>query len=227
MFEELLELGVNEAEYDAYTIDIGSGDQFGSDFVELNPNSKIPVLEDRTGDKPIRVFESGHIVLHLADKFKKFVAPPGSAERVEQLNWLFWLQGSAPLLGGGFGHFYNYAPTKLEYPINRYAQETKRQLDVLDQRLAKAKFLGGDEYSIADIVTWPWYGILALGEIYSAGEFLQVDTYKNVVRWAKEIAERPAVKRGRVVNKAWGDVQLLERHSKDDFEKLEKKGLSQ
>jgi len=216
MLEELLAKGEAGAEYDAFLIKIGDGDQFSSGFVELNPNSKIPALLDtETGS---RVFESGSILLYLAEKFQHFL-PTNPAQRTEALNWLFWLHGSAPYLGGGFGHFYHYAPFKMEYPIDRFTMETKRQLDVLDKRLAENEFLSGDEYTIADIATWPWYGNLVFGEAYNAGEFLQVESYTNVLRWANSIAERPAVKRGRVVNRVWGDEseQVAERHSADDF----------
>lgn len=216
MLEELLEAGIREAEYDAFLINIGQGDQFGSGFVSLNPNSKIPVLLDTTLNQ--RVFESGHILLYLAEKFNHFLSKDPH-ERTETLNWLFWLQGAAPYLGGGFGHFYHYAPEKIEYAINRFTMEAKRQLDVLNTRLSKSEFLGGNEYSIADICTWPWYGNLALGRLYDSADFLQVDDYKNVMRWAKLIDGRPAVKRGRLVNRAWGDddQKLEERHSSDDF----------
>lgn len=217
MFEELLELGETGAEYDAYLINIGEGDQFSSGFVEINPNSKIPAMFDRAAD--VRVFESGHIVLYLAEKFGQLL-PTDTKARTEAMNWLFWLQGSAPYLGGGFGHFYAYAPEPFEYPINRFTMETKRQLDVLDQHLSKNRYLAGDEYSIADIVTWPWYGNLVLGAAYDAGEFLDVTSYTHLLAWAKEIAERPAVKRGRMVNRRNGDKseQLHERHDASDFE---------
>lgn len=216
MFEELLELGIKEAEYDAYIIDISKGDQFGSGFVELNPNSKIPVMLDVEADQ--RVFESGSILVYLAEKFGQFL-PKEPAARTEAMNWLFWQMGSAPFLGGGFGHFYAYAPEKYEYPINRYAMEVKRQLDVLDKHLAVNEYLAGGEYSIADMAVWPWYGVLVQGHLYNAAEFLSVDSYKNVQRWTQTIAKRPAVKRGRIVNRAWGtqEEQLLERHSADDF----------
>ncbi len=217
LLEELLEAGVSGAEYDAHLIRIGDGDQFTSGFVEVNPNSKIPALFDtETGS---RVFESGAILLYLADKFGKFL-PASGPERTEALNWLFWLQGAAPYLGGGFGHFYAYAPEKYEYPINRFTMEVKRQLHLLDTRLGETRYLGGDTYTIADIVTWPWYGNLVLGEAYNAAEFLQVQEYQNVMRWAKEIAARPAVKRGRIVNRISGPLeeQLLERHDASDFE---------
>jgi GST-like protein len=218
MFEELLAAGHAGAEYDAWLIRI-NGDQFGSGFVAVNPNSKIPALMDRSGAQPIRVFESGAILLHLAEKFGAFL-PKQPAKRAEALAWLFWQMGSAPYLGGGFGHFYAYAPFKIEYAIDRFAMEVKRQLDVLDRRLAESKYLAGDEYSIADIAVWPWYGALAKGLLYGAGEFLSVHEYKNVVRWTDRIAQRPAVKRGRMVNCAWGDPagQLHERHDASDFE---------
>src|SRR6201997_2043116 len=219
MLEELLELGHSGAEYDAWLIRINEGDQFGSGFVSANPNSKIPALMDRSGAKPIRVFESGAILLYLAEKFGAFL-PTSAAERAECLSWLFWQMGSAPYLGGGFGHFYAYAPTKIEYAIDRFAMETKRQLDVLERRLADVKFLGGNDYTIADIAVWPWYGGLAKGLLYGAKEFLAVHEYKNVNRWADEIGARPAVKRGRIVNRLQGDpaAQLRERHDASDFE---------
>ncbi|AWI84755.1 glutathione-dependent disulfide-bond oxidoreductase [Alloyangia pacifica] len=217
MFEELLAAG-HDAEYDAWLIKIGDGDQFGSGFVDVNPNSKIPALLDRSGEKPVRVFESGAILLHLAEKFGAFLGKP--EDRAEMLSWLFWQMGSAPYLGGGFGHFYAYAPEKMEYPINRFAMEAKRQLDVLDRNLADRKFMTGDDYTIADIAIWCWYGNLALGRAYEAAEFLDVASYENVQRWAKEIDARPAVKRGRMVNKATGPLeeQLHERHDASDFE---------
>ncbi|MEH6355003.1 MAG: glutathione-dependent disulfide-bond oxidoreductase [Marinobacter sp.] len=217
MAEELLAIGETGAEYDAHLIQIGEGDQFSSGFVDVNPNSKIPALFDTKSGS--RVFESGAILFYLAETFGHFL-PKDTAARTEVLNWLFWLQGSAPYLGGGFGHFYAYAPEKLEYPINRFTMEVKRQLDVLDRELAEHRFLGGDEYSIADIATWPWYGNLVLGEAYSAGEFLQVECYKNLRRWAQEIFDRPAVKRGRKVNRTWGELseQLHERHDASDFD---------
>ncbi|MDD2223901.1 MAG: glutathione-dependent disulfide-bond oxidoreductase [Gammaproteobacteria bacterium] len=217
MAEELLALGVTGAEYDAHLIKIGEGEQFSSGFVEINPNSKIPALFD--SDTGSRVFESGAILLYLAEKFGHFL-PKDVAARTEVLNWLFWLQGSAPYLGGGFGHFYAYAPEKFEYPINRFTMEVKRQLDVLDRELAEHRYLGGNEYSIADIATWPWYGNLVLGQSYGAGEFLQVERYKNVRRWAQEILERPAVQRGRKVNRTHGEPseQLHERHDASDFD---------
>ncbi|MDO9526075.1 MAG: glutathione-dependent disulfide-bond oxidoreductase [Gemmobacter sp.] len=217
LLEELLALGLTGAEYDAHLIKIGDGEQFSSGFVEVNPNSKIPALLDtQTGS---RVFESGAILLYLAEKFGQFL-PKDPLARTEALNWLFWLQGSAPYLGGGFGHFYAYAPQKFEYPINRFTMEVKRQMDVLDRELAVHRFLGGDEYSIADMATWPWYGNLVLGEAYGAGEFLQVESYKNLLRWSKEILARPAVQRGRKVNRTWGplDTQLHERHDASDFD---------
>ena len=219
MLEELLEAGHSGAEYDAWLIKIGDGDQFSSGFVDANPNSKIPALVDRSGAEPIRVFESGAILIHLAEKFGAFL-PTETAQRAEVLSWLMWQMGSTPFLGGGFGHFYAYAPTKQEYPINRYAMEVKRQLDVLDRRLAESEYLGGADYSIADMAVWPWYGALAKGLVYEAGEFLEVESYKNVQRWTDQIATRPAVKRGRMVNRVMGDPasQLHERHDASDFE---------
>jgi GST-like protein len=218
MLEELLELGFEGAEYDAWLIDIGEGDQFGSGFVDVNPNSKIPALLDRSANPPIRVFESGAILLYMAEKFGAFL-PTEPAARAECLSWLFWQVGSAPFLGGGFGHFYAYAPTKIEYAIDRYAMEVKRQLDVLDRRLAVSEYLAGDEFTVADIATWPWYGALARGLAYDSGEFLQVQDYKNVQRWTDTIAARPAVKRGRMVNRTTGEPsdQLHERHDASDF----------
>jgi len=218
MLEELLALGHRGAEYDAWLIRI-DGNQFGSGFVAVNPNSKIPALMDRSGPAPIRVFESGSILLHLAEKFRAFL-PTDVAKRAECLSWLFWQMGSAPYLGGGFGHFYAYAPTKIEYAIDRFAMEVKRQLDVLDRRLADNEYVAGDGYSIADIAIWPWYGGLAKGVLYGAGEFLGVREYKNVQRWADAIAARPAVRRGRMVNRTWGEPssQLHERHDASDFE---------
>lgn len=218
MLEELLEAGFDEAEYDAWLINIGEGDQFGSGFVELNPNSKIPALLDRRDGKKQRVFESGSILLYLAESFGAFLPGEGAA-RTEALSWLFWQMGSAPYLGGGFGHFYAYAPEKMEYPINRFAMEAKRQLDVLDRRLKDHAFLAGDEYTIADMAVWPWYGGLVQGKLYNAAEFLSVHEYEHVRRWADEIDARPGVRRGRIVNKAWGDEseQLKERHSASDF----------
>ncbi len=219
MFEELLALGHTGAEYDAWLISIGKGDQFGSGFVGVNPNSKIPALMDRSGKTPIRIFESGAILVHLAEKFGAFL-PTEAAARAECLSWLFWQMGSAPYLGGGFGHFYAYAPTKIEYAIDRFAMEVKRQLDVLDRRLGEAEYLGGAEYTIADMAVWPWYGALAKGLVYGAGEFLQVQDYKNVQRWTDAIALRPAVQRGRMVNRATGELssQLHERHDASDFD---------
>ncbi|MGZ2384881.1 glutathione-dependent disulfide-bond oxidoreductase (plasmid) [Rhizobium leguminosarum] len=219
MLEELLALGHEGAEYDAWLIKIGDGDQFGSGFVAVNPNSKIPALMDRSGPKPIRVFESGAILTYLAEKFGAFL-PTEPAERAECLSWLFWQMGSAPYLGGGFGHFYAYAPTKIEYAIDRFAMEVKRQLDVLDRRLAESEYLAGSEYTIADIAVWPWYGGLVKGWTYGAAEFLQVEDYKNVLRWADTIHSRPAVQRGRMVNRLSGDPssQLHERHDASDFD---------
>lgn len=215
MLEELLAAGFSGAEYDAWLIKIGDGDQFGSGFVELNPNSKIPALLDTTNG--VRVFESGSILLYLAEKFGAFL-PKDPAKRTEALNWLFWQMGSAPFVGGGFGHFYAYAPEKYEYPINRYAMETKRQLDVLDKQLAKNEFVAGSEYSIADMAIWPWYGGIALNRAYNAAEFLDTQSYKHLMRWAKQLDERPAVKRGYIVNRSFGDgPQLPERHSTEDF----------
>jgi GSH-dependent disulfide-bond oxidoreductase len=219
MLEELLALGHSGAEYDAWLIRINDGDQFGSGFVSANPNSKIPALVDHSGPTPIRVFESGAILMHLAEKFGAFL-PTDPGPRAECLSWLFWQMGSAPYLGGGFGHFYAYAPFKIEYAIDRFAMEVKRQLDVLDRRLAESAYLGGDDYTIADMAVWPWYGGLAKGVLYEAGEFLQVQDYTNIQRWTDAIAERPAVKRGRMVNRAWGEPssQLFERHDAGDFE---------
>jgi GST-like protein len=218
MFEELLALGHRDAEYDAWLIRI-NGEQFGSGFVDVNPNSKIPALVDRSGAEPFRVFESGAILLHLAEKFGEFL-PKDAPTRAECLSWLFWQMGSAPYLGGGFGHFYAYAPFKIEYAIDRFAMETKRQLDVLDRRLADNEYLAGDQYTIADIAVFPWYGGLAQGRLYNGGEFLAVQEYKNVQRWTAAIASRPAVKRGRMVNRVSGDPasQLHERHDESDFE---------
>ncbi len=219
LLEELLALGHTGAEYDAWLINIGEGDQFGSGFVEVNPNSKIPALMDRSGDTPQRVFESGSIMMYLAEKFGAFI-PEDPAKRAEMMSWLFWQMGSAPYLGGGFGHFYAYAPEKYEYPINRFTMETKRQLDVLDRHLAVNEWFAG-EYSIADIAIWAWYGQLVLGRLYDAAEFLEVASYKNVMRWAKAVDARPAVTRGRMVNRTFGDdlsMQLHERHDASDFE---------
>ena len=219
MLEELLALGHAGAEYDAWLIRINEGEQFGSGFVAVNPNSKIPALLDRSGQTPVRVFESGAILLYLAEKFGEFL-PTEAGERAECLSWLFWQMGSGPFLGGGFGHFYAYAPTKMEYPINRYAMEVKRQLDVLNQRLADHAYLAGEHYTVADMAVWPWYGALVKGQLYEAGEFLQVSEYKHVVRWAEQIAQRPAVKRGRIVNRVFGqpESQLHERHEASDFD---------
>ena len=224
MLEELLAKGVSEAEYDAYLINIGEGEQFSSGFVDINPNSKIPALTDNSTAESIRVFESGNILLYLAEKFGYFL-PKDIAARTEVMNWLFWLQGSAPYLGGGFGHFYAYAPEKFEYPINRFAMETKRQLDVLDKQLANNEFIGGDTYSIADIAIWPWYGNLVLGKLYEAAEFLDVASYPHLQRWAKQIDERSAVQRGKIVNRTWGEEweQLHERHSASDIDAVLKK----
>lgn len=218
MLEELIEIGKADAEYDAYPINILEGEQFGNGFVNLNPNSKIPALLDRSEGKEIRIFESGSILLYLAEKFDAFL-PNDLATKTEAMNWLFWQMGSAPYLGGGFGHFYAYAPSKMKYPIDRFTLETKRQLDVLDKRLAENTFLAGDEYTIADIAVWPWYGALVLGKLYDAAEFLEVSSYKHVKRWAEAIEKRPAVKRGVMVNKTWGEYheQLPERHSPEDF----------
>ena len=219
MLEELLALGISEAEYDAWLIKIGDGDQFGSRFVDVNPNSKIPALMDRSGNTPQRVFESGAILLYLAEKFDHFI-PRDANARAETLSWLFWQMGSAPYLGGGFGHFYAYAPAKFEYPLNRFTMETKRQLDVLDRELASKKFIAGDDYSIADIAIWPWYGQLVLGRLYEAAEFLDVESYKNVMHWAQKIDTRSAVQRGRMVNRMSGEpeMQLHERHDATDFD---------
>lgn len=221
MLEELLAMGHAGAEYDAWLIRIGEGDQFGSGFVAVNPNSKIPALMDRSGAEPIRVFESGAILLYLAEKFDALL-PTAPAARAECLSWLFWQMGSAPYLGGGFGHFYAYAPFKIEYAIDRFAMEVKRQLDVLDRRLAESPYLAGDDYTIADIAVWPWYGALVKGLVYEAGEFLSVHEYKNVQRWTETIAQRRAVQRGRRVNRVFGDPesQLPERHDASDFDKV-------
>ena len=219
MLEELLAAGFSEAEYDAHLIRISEGDQFGSGFAQLNPNSKIPVMLDQSIDPPLRVFESGSILLYLADKFGAFI-PSDLAGRTECLNWLFWQMGSAPMLGGGFGHFYAYAPEKYEYPINRYTMEVKRQLDVLDRQLAEHRYIAGDQYTIADMAVWPWYGNVVTDKVYGAAEFLQAHTYENVLRWTEEIEARPAVRRGRMVNRTWGDPseQLAERHDASDFD---------
>ncbi|MEQ9772382.1 glutathione-dependent disulfide-bond oxidoreductase [Pectobacterium jejuense] len=219
MLEELLALGHSGAEYDAWLIKIGDGDQFSSGFVDVNPNSKIPALLDQSGEKPVRVFESGSILVYLAEKFGALL-PNDLATRTETLNWLFWQMGSAPYVGGGFGHFYAYAPEKFEYPINRFTMETKRQLDVLNRQLAEKRYLAGDSYTIADIAVWPWYGGLVQNALYSAGEFLSVHEYEHVIRWADEIAARPAVIRGRKVNRTWGEEseQVAERHQASDLD---------
>ena len=219
MLEELLALGHRGAEYDAWLVRISEGEQFGSGFVAVNPNSKIPALLDRSGEKPVRVFESGAILLYLAEKFGAFL-PAAGAARAECLSWLFWQMGSAPFLGGGFGHFYAYAPDKIEYAIDRYAMEVKRQLDVLDRHLADRRYLVGDDYSIADMAVWPWYGALVKGQLYGAGEFLQVENYGHVLRWTEAIAQRPAARRGRMVNRTFGQPahQLHERHDAGDFD---------
>jgi GST-like protein len=220
MLEELLQLGHSGAEYDAWLINIQDGDQFGSGFESLNPNSKIPAMADHSGEQPVRVFESGAILMYLAEKFGEFL-PTSLTARAECYSWLMWQMGSAPFLGGGFGHFYAYAPEKYEYPINRYTMEVKRQLDVLDRNLAERRFLCGDDYNIADIATFPWYGALVMGKLYDAAEFLDVSSYTHVLRWAEEIFERPGVVRGRRVNRAWGpeEDQVLERHSAADVER--------
>jgi len=222
MLEELLALGHKAAEYDAWPIRINDGEQFSSGFVAVNPNSKIPALLDRSSPEPIRVFESGAILMYLSEKFGGAFLPTMPAARAECLSWLFWQMGAAPFLGGGFGHFYAYAPTKIEYAIDRYAMEVKRQMDVLNRRLAEARYLAGDEYTLADIAVWPWYGALAKGLLYNSGEFLQVNEYSHVRRWTDEIAQRPAVKRGRMVNRTWGDPasQLHERHDASDFDTM-------
>ncbi|EOI6443231.1 glutathione-dependent disulfide-bond oxidoreductase [Yersinia enterocolitica] len=221
LLEELLALGEKGAEYDAHLIRIGEGDQFSSGFVAVNPNSKIPALMDHSTTPPVRVFESGAILLYLADKFGHFL-PKSPAARTEALNWLFWLQGAAPYLGGGFGHFYHYAPVKIEYAIDRFTMEAKRQLDLLNTQLATHEYIAGDEYSIADIAIWPWYGNLVLGLQYEAGEFLDVKSYTHLIRWTETIGKRPAVQRGRIVNKTWGapEEQLAERHDASDFDQL-------
>jgi len=221
MLEELLALGHAGAEYDAWLINIYEGEQFGSGFVDINPNSKIPALVDRSGDSPIRVFESGAILVYLAEKFEALL-PSSPAERAECLSWVFWQMGAGPFLGGGFGHFYAYAPTKIEYAIDRYAMEVKRQLDVLNKRLAHHEYIAGAEYTIADISIWPWYGALVKGVLYNAAEFLDVQSYTHVLRWTKAIAARPAAKRGRLVNRAWGapESQLKERHDASDLDRL-------
>jgi GST-like protein len=219
MFEELLEKGIKEAEYDAWLINIMEGDQFSSGFVEVNPNSKIPALLDRSENPAVRVFESGSILIYLAEKFGAFL-PTDRTRRTETMNWLFWQMASAPILGGGFGHFYAYAPEKYEYPINRYTMEVKRQLDVLDRQLADNQYIAGDEYTIADMAIWPWYGSLVKNTVYEAAEFLEAHIYTNILRWTDELAKRPAVQRGRMVNRAWGELssQLHERHDASDFD---------
>lgn len=219
MLEELLALGITEAEYDAWLIRISEGDQFGSGFVEVNPNSKIPAMLDASLSPPLRLFESGSILLYLAEKFGAFI-PKDVRGRAECLNWLFWQVGSAPLLGGGFGHFYAYAPEKFEYPIDRYTMETKRQLDVLNRQLAEQRYVAGEEYSIADMAIWPWYGGVATNQVYEAAEFLEAHTYTHVLRWAEEVGQRPAVQRGRKVNRSWGEPgeQVPERHSAKDLD---------
>ena len=224
MLEELLEAGHSGAEYDAWLINIGTGDQFGSGFVSINPNSKIPALLDRSTNPHTRVFESGAILLYLAEKFGGAFVPKDLSKRAECYSWLMWQMGSAPYLGGGFGHFYAYAPVKIEYAIDRFAMEVKRQLDVLDRRLAESRFIAGDEYTIADMAIWPWYGALAKGLLYESAEFLSVHEYKHVNRWTDEVGQRPAVKRGRMVNRTWGDPasQLPERHDRSDFDKIGK-----
>ena len=221
MLEELLALGIKEAEYDAYLINIGEKDQFSSGFVAVNPNSKIPALLDKSANEDENVFESASILVHLAEKFNQFLPKDGKA-RTQTFNWLFWAQGSAPFLGGGFGHFYAYADEKQEYPINRFAMEVKRQLDVLDKQLAKNTFIAGEEYSIADIAIWPWYGNLVLGNLYDAAEFLEVESYTNVVRWAKLLETREGVQRGRIINRSWGEEweQVPERHCAEDIDKV-------
>ena len=221
MLEELLELGITEAEYDAFLINIGEGDQFSSGFVDINPNSKIPALVDKNNGAPISIFESGAILLYLAEKFNKFI-PTNLADKASMMSWLFWQVGSAPFLGGGFGHFYAYAPEKFKYSIDRFAMESKRQLDVLDKHLAKNQFMVGSEYTIADMAIFPWYGMLCKGDLYNAAEFLSVSEYKNVIRWADELLKRKGLLKGRLVNRTWGDAdqQLTERHSDSDFNKL-------
>ncbi len=221
MLEELIELGIKEAEYDAYTVNIMEGEQFGSDFVAINPNSKIPALMDVSTQPETRIFESGAILVYLAEKFDAFL-PSDPAKKANVMSWLMWQMGATPMLGGGFGHFYAYAPAKYQYPIDRYTMEVKRQLDVLDKQLENNTFIAGEDYTIADMAIWPWYGALVNNEVYEAAEFIEAHTYKNVIRWAEEVSQRPAVKRGRIVNKAWGnpDEQLLERHSMDDFKGL-------
>lgn len=227
MLEELLELGISEAEYDAFLIRITEGEQFSSGFVGINPNSKIPAMVDHSEDPPVRVFESGAILVYLAEKFDRFL-PTDTAARAECMSWLFWQMGSAPFLGGGFGHFYAYAPEKLEYPINRYAMEVKRQLDVLDRQLAKHRYICGEDYTVADMAIWPWYGAVVTNQAYDAAEFLDAQSYHNLLRWVHEVAARPAVQRGRVVNRTWGHEaeQLPERHDASDFEELSRKAVA-
>lgn len=224
MFEELLALDIEEAQYDAYIVNIQEGEQFGSGFVNINPNSKIPALIDRSGEEPIRIFESGAILLYLAEKFGQFY-PIDRSKRAEVQSWLMWQMGSAPFLGGGFGHFYAYAPEKYEYSIDRYAMEVKRQLDVLDKQLEKYEFIAGKQYSIADMAIWPWYGVLVQGGLYEAAEFLSVNSYKHVLRWANQLSERKGVKRGRIVNRVWGEdnEKLANRHSAKDIDDVLKK----
>ncbi|GEB69538.1 GSH-dependent disulfide-bond oxidoreductase [Pseudoalteromonas carrageenovora] len=218
MFEELLQLGCTDADYDAYLINISEGDQFGSDFVDINPNSKIPALMDHSTTPPTRIFESGSILQYLAEKFDVLI-PQDLQAKTQCRNWLFWQMGSAPYLGGGFGHFYSYAPNKIQYPIDRFTMEVKRQLDVLNRHLSENEYMAGEEYSIADIAIWPWYGSLVLGDLYDAAEFLDVASYTHVMRWAKQVSQRPAVKRGRRVNRVWGpeEEQMAERHNDSDF----------
>ena len=225
LLEELLEIGIDDAEYDAWLVEIGKGDQFSSGFVEINPNSKIPVLVDMDNEKPINIFESGSIILYLAEKFNAFI-PEKLPEKTECLNWLFWQMASSPYLGGGFGHFYAYANEKYEYPIDRYTMETKRQLDVLNKHLFNKSYICNDEYSIADIAIWSWYGQLVLGKLYNSAEFLEVNSYKNIYDWAKKINSRPAVRRGKIVNKVSGNenFRIKERHSKEDFSHLNLNG---
>lgn len=221
LLEELLEKGIKAAEYDAWIINILEGDQFNSGFVEVNPNSKIPAMVDYSGEAPVNIFESASMLYYLANKFEQFL-PSEIGAKTQVMNWLFWQMGAAPYVGGGFGHFYAYAPEKFEYPINRFTMETKRQLDVLDKQLEKNEYIAGNEYSIADMAIWPWYGALVLGELYGAAEFLDVSSYKNLCAWADKISNRPAVKRGKIVNKRWGDgPQLAERHSADDFKQFD------
>ena len=222
MLEELLELGVSSAEYDAFLIDIGAGDQFGSGFVDINPNSKIPALLDLSEPEPVKIFESGSILVYLAEKFGHFL-PRDRQQKTTVLNWLFWQVGSGPFIGGGFGHFYHYAPVKLEYPIDRFAMEAKRQLDVLDKQLAHSAYVAGEQYSIADMAIFPWYGALVKGKLYDAAEYLAVNDYSHIQRWADDLLTRPAVLRGRLVNKGWGEdnQQLIERHSQQDFARLD------